>query len=192
MKLRNLVLLIVLLLVTSGFAPVRLARCPGGPVQPIPIALSVTLQRPNAPPPHPSWAVPVRFVLYPIGDPDTVCHEWGLTLDESGRWSGSLAMVPGLYDVRIKNVHTLRNVQRNADFSRPMIINMGELHEGDANDDNRIRITDFGILRNAYFTNEGDLGFDPRADFDENGCIDARDFDLLRANYFLSGDMGNK
>ena len=40
----------------------------------MPIALNVTLQRPNALPPDPSWAVPVHFALYPPGDPDTICH----------------------------------------------------------------------------------------------------------------------
>ena len=66
---------------------------------------------------------------------------------------------------------------------------MGELLEGDADDDNRIRITDFGILRNAYFTDEGDPDFDPRADFDEDDRIRIRDFSLLRLNYFQSGDI---
>ena len=126
----------------------------------MPIAMNVTLQRPNALPPDPSWAVPVHFALYPPGDPDTICHEWDLTLNESGQWSDRLVIFTGLYDARIKNMHTLRNVRRNVDFSGPMTISMGELHEGDANDDNRTRITDFGILRNAYFTNEGDPGFD--------------------------------
>jgi len=155
----------------------------------MPIALNVTLQRPNALPPHLSWAVPVHFALYPPGDPDTICHEWDLTLDESGQWSDWLVIFTGLYDARIKNMHTLRNVRRNVDFSGPMTINMGELHEGDANGDNRIRITDFGILRSAYFTSEGDPGFDPRADFDEDKRIRIADFALLRMNYFQNGDI---
>ena len=156
---------------------------------PVPITLNVALQRPNAPPPDPSWAVPVHFVLYPPGDPDTICHEWDLTLDQSGSWSGDLVLFTGLYDARLKNMHTLRNVRRNVDIAGPMTINMGELHEGDANDDNRIRITDFGILRNAYFTDEGDPGFDPRVDFDEDNRIRIADFALLRMNYFQDGDI---
>jgi len=156
---------------------------------PMPITLNVTLQRPNAPPPHPSWAVPVHFALYPPGDANTICHEWDLTLDESGQWSGWLVLFTGLYDARIKNMHTLRNVRRNVDIAGPMTISMGELHEGDANDDNRVRITDFAILRSAYFTNEGDPDFDPRADFDEDNRIRITDFALLRMNYFQDGDI---
>ena len=156
---------------------------------PVPITLNVTLQRPNAPPPDPSWAVPVHFALYPPGDADTICHEWDLTLDESGQWSDWLVLFTGLYDARIKNLHTLRNVRRNVDIAGPMIIDMGELHEGDADDDNRVRITDFGVLRSAYFTNEGDPDFDPRADFDEDDRIRITDFALLRMNYFQDGDI---
>ena len=54
---------------------------------PVQITLNVTLQRPNAPPPDPSWAVPAHCALYPSSDPDTIYDEWDLTLDESGSWS---------------------------------------------------------------------------------------------------------
>lgn len=181
---------------SSAGAPPRqppVAPVAGCPTQttplPMPITLNVTLQRPNAPPPHPSWAVPVHFALYPPGDANTICHEWDLTLDESGQWSGWLVLFTGLYDARLKNPHTLRNVRRNVNISGPMTIDMGELHEGDANDDNRVRITDFAILRSAYFTDEGDPGFDPRADFDEDNRIRITDFALLRMNYFQDGDI---
>lgn len=147
------------------------------------------LQRPNAPAPDPSWVVLVHLSLHPPGDADTVCHQWDLVLDQSGEWSGQLEAYTGLYDVRLKNAHTLRNVRRDVEITATNTIDMGTLQEGDANNDNRIRITDFGILRNAYFTDEGDPDFDPRADFDENGEIRIRDFSLLRMNYFEDGDV---
>jgi len=155
----------------------------------VPITINVTLQRPNAPAPDPSWAVPVHFALYPPGDPNTIRYEWDMTLDQSGSWSGDLVLETGLYDVRLKNIHTLRNVRRNVNIIGPMTIDMGELHEGDANNDNRVRIADFGILRQAYFTDEGDPNFDPRADFDEDNRIRITDFALLRMNYFQEGDI---
>ena len=155
----------------------------------VPITLTVTLQRPNAPAPDPSWAVPVHFALYPPGDPNTILYQWNLTLDQWGSWSGDLIIENGQYDARLKNMHTLRNVRRNVNIAGPTTIYMGELHEGDANGDNRIRITDFGILRNAYFTDQGDPDFDPRADFDEDDRIRISDFALLRMNYFQDGDI---
>jgi len=156
---------------------------------PLPFTLTVTLQRPNSPPPDPAWAVPVHLALYPPGDENTICHQWDLTLDQSGQWSDYLSMFTGTYDVRVKNMHTLRNVKRNVAIEGPITLDMGTLLEGDADDDNRVRSSDFALLRAAYFTQEGDAGFDPRTDFDEDNRIRSSDFALLRNNYFATGDI---
>ncbi len=164
--------------------------CPGATWMPsVAITLNVTLQRPNAPPPDPSWAVPVHFALYPPGDPNTICHEWDLTLDQSGNWSGNLALFMGLYDARLKSPHTLRNVKYNVNIAGPMTINMGTLLEGDASNDNWVKAIDFSILRPSYWKQQGQSGFDGRADFDENDWVNAADFSLLRTNYWKSGDI---
>ncbi len=164
----------------------RQQTVPPGPIQ---ITLKVNLQRPNTPPPHPSWAVPVHLAFYPTDDPNTVRHEWDLTLDASGQWSGALALTKGTYDVRVKGLHTLRNVRRALAVFGPVTIDMGTLVEGDADGDNRVRASDFALLRAAYFTSEGAPGFDPRVDFDEDNRIRSSDFALLRASYFSSGDI---
>jgi hypothetical protein len=156
---------------------------------PVPFTLTVALQRPNSPPPSPAWAVPVTFTLYPPGDATTICHQWELTLDQSGRWKGFLDLFTGVYDARIRNLHTLRNVKRNVAIGGPATIAMGTLYEGDANADNAVNILDFGRLRNSYFLDEGMPGFDPAADFDENNTINILDFGLLRADYFMEGDI---
>jgi hypothetical protein len=159
--------------------------------EPVPLefTIQVTLQRPNAPSPHPSWAVPVRFGLYRPGDPNALRYQWDLTLDDSGRWSGVLNLARGVYDVRIKNLHTLRNLRRDVAIYAPITLTLGTLLEGDADDDNRVRASDFTLLRAAYFTTEGDPGFDSRADFDEDNRIRSSDFALLRGNYFATGDI---
>jgi len=153
------------------------------------VTLTVDLQRPNAPSPDPSWAVPVHLSLHPPGDAEAVCHEWDLTLDQSGGWSGELEAYAGLYDVRLKNLHTLRNVRQNVEISMTNAIDMGMLLEGDANDDNYVKGDDFSILRTGYFRHEGQAGFDDRADFDEDGWIKGSDFSLLRTNYWTRGDI---
>lgn len=163
-------------------------------VVPLPVTVQVSLQRPNAPPPHASWSVPVHLSLYPPGETATVCHEWDLMLDESGQYvplgiGDYLTVFSGTYDVRVRNLHTLRNVKRSVEFYAPLTINMGTLLEGDASGDNRVRSSDFAILSAAYFTREGDTNFDPRADFDEDNRIRSSDFALLSVNYFLSGDL---
>ncbi len=156
---------------------------------PMPVTLSVTLQRPNSPPPHAAWAVPVTFALYPPGDSVTICHQWNLLLDQNGQWSGWLDLFTGTYDARIRNLHTLRNVKRNVVIAGPVTINMGTLLEGDADADNRVRSSDYALLSAAYFTQEGAAGFDPRTDFDEDNRIRSSDYALLSSNYFLSGDI---
>lgn len=156
---------------------------------PVPITLTVALQRPNSPPPSPAWAVPVTFTLYPPGDSTTICHQWELTLDQSGRWKGFLDLFTGVYDARIRNLHTLRNVRRNLTLAGPATINMGTLYEGDANTDNAVNILDFARLRTSYFLDEGMPGFDPTADFDENNTVNILDFGLLRGDYFMEGDI---
>lgn len=153
------------------------------------ITLTVTLQRPNAPPPDSSWAVPVHLAFYPPGDPNTIRGEWDLTLNDSGQWSGGLNLASGTYDVRARNLHTLRNVKRNVAVAEGATINMGTLREGDADGDNKVRAPDFAILRASYFKKEGDAGFDPRADFDEDQRVRSSDFALLRSNYFSGGDI---
>jgi len=195
----SLAFALLLLLGTVDLGHVTALAAPGShpdagcPTQttplPLPVTTTVTLQRPNSPSPSAPWAVPVHLALYPPGDPNTICHQWDLTLDQNGQWSGYLDLFTGTYDVRLKNMHTLRNVKRNVAITAPLTIDMGTLLEGDADDDNRVRSSDFALLRAAYFTHEGDPGFDPRADFDEDDRIRSSDFALLRGNYFATGDI---
>jgi hypothetical protein len=187
LRVRSLIMLMIAIAtgVWSVYASMQLP--PGCPTDttplPVPITITVTLQRPNSPPPDPSWAVPVHFALYPPGDPDAICWEWDLTLDQSGEWSGDLVLFTGLYDARIKNPHTLRNVKSDVNIAGPMTINMGELLEGDASDNNGVTGQDFSILRTFYW------GPDGAADFDEDGWVGGADFSLLRTNYWTFGDI---
>ena len=61
---------------------------------------------------------------------------------------------------------------------------------GDANGDNRVDSSDFGILIGAYGSaaNVPGSGYDPRADFDASGTVDSDDFALLIGNYGVAGD----
>lgn len=156
---------------------------------PLTMTLAITLQRPNSPPPSAPWAVPMRLSFYPPGDAATVLGQWDVTLDQRGQWTGGVNLAPGTYDVRAKNPHTLRNVKRNVAVAPQTTVAMGTLREGDADNDNRVRASDFAILRATYFKNVGDVGFDARADFDVDQRVRSSDFALLRSNYFASGDI---
>jgi hypothetical protein len=62
-------------------------------------------------------------------------------------------------------------------------VDFGTLLEGDANDDGRISIHDFGLLVGSFGKTTGAAEFDPRADFDRNGGVNISDFGLLAVNF---------
>lgn len=65
------------------------------------------------------------------------------------------------------------------------------LSAGDANGDNTVDFTDFGILIGAFNSaaNIPGSGYDPTADFNGDGFVNSNDFGLLIGNY---GSMGDK
>ena len=66
---------------------------------------------------------------------------------------------------------------------------MGVQLVGDANNDNLVDISDFGILYGTFGRACGDSGFDARADFNGDCVDDIVDFVLLRGNF---GQPGNR
>ena len=63
------------------------------------------------------------------------------------------------------------------------------LPAGDANNDNIVDSTDFGLLVGAYNTDISipGGGYDPKADFNCDGVVDSTDFALLIGNFNLQG-----
>ena len=87
-------------LTPTGEPPTPTATTTTPPVTPMPVTLKVALQPPNAPPPDPAWAVPVRVALHPPGNANVIVHQWNLALDPNGGWNGTLDVAPGPYNVR--------------------------------------------------------------------------------------------
>ena len=96
----------------------------------------------------------------------------------------------GDYTVHIKGgTYLAANVALHVDANNTPVLN-GTLRAGDANNDNKIDIADFGVLVSAY---NGDVtmagsGYDVHADFNGDGVIDIADFGLLVSNYNGVGD----
>jgi hypothetical protein len=142
---------------------------------------SVTLQRPGKPAPDPSWQVPLTVKVGTI--------PYAVTTDQSGNFTLS-GLTPGTYDILVKNAHTLSNIRRNRILaSGPNSINMGELKEGDANNDDTVNSSDFLLLRGSYFKSAGQPGFVDGADFNEDNLVNSSDFLLMRSSYFQSGPV---
>ena len=62
---------------------------------------------------------------------------------------------------------------------------------GDANNDNSVDSTDFGILIGAFNTDNSTphSGYDIEADFNCDGSVDSTDFGLLIGNFNIRGDL---
>jgi hypothetical protein len=112
-----------------------------------------------------------------------------VTTDQMGNFAVS-GLTPGTCDIQAKNGHTLSNKRTAYTLvSGVNTINMGELKEGDANNDDTVNSSDFLLLRGSYFKSEGEPGFVDGADFNEDGTVNSSDFLLLRNNYFMSGPI---
>ena len=147
---------------------------------------SVTLQgRPT--PPDASWSVPLRVKLTLPGE-TTPIYSLTTTTDTSGHFVLG-GILPGTYDVYVKNIHTLQNKQTIALVEGTNVVNFGTLKEGDANDNNFVNLTDFSILANTFSKCVGYIGYDGRADFNESGCVTLPDFSLLSTNFLQGGQI---
>jgi len=152
----------------------------GGGIETATLQGSVDLQgRPSKP--GPTWSVPLTVTVG--GTP------YAATTDQWGQFTVS-GLAPGMYDITVKNSHTLSNIRRNYTLGvGANVVYMGELKEGDASCDDRVDSSDFLLLRGSYFKSAGQPGFVDGADFNEDGTVNSSDFLLLRANYFESGPI---
>ena len=145
----------------------------------------VSLERPGAAAPDPSWIVPLEITRCGEGDATV----YPATTDASGAFTVSLPA--GSYPVRVKSSHTLANLVQDVvvpEGGATGPISFGLLREGDADGDNNVVSADFFILRNTYNLASGDPSYDDRADFNENDAVTSADFFLLKDNYNEPGD----
>jgi len=107
-----------------------------------------------------------------------------VTTDTQGKFEIT-GLTPGVYDIRVKNSHSLANVRLGVTLlPGANNLDLGTLREGDCNDDNCVAITDFSILANGFSPL-----YDPRADLNMDGHVSILDFSMLRDNFGLCGDV---
>ena len=87
----------------------------------------------------------------------------------------------GLYDITIKGRKNLRVLLPNVVINGPILLPDATLPAGDANNDNSVDSTDFGLLIGAFNTSASvpGSGYDPAEDFNFDGSVDSSDFGLL-------------
>jgi hypothetical protein len=156
------------------------------------ITTSVLLQGSQRP--DSGWVVPLTVKFFNPGAnvmTATPVYTFNLTTAKVGGYATAQCpgVAPGNYDVTAVSEHTLVNVKRNVTVTAPSTtVNLSPeikyaLLEGNANNDDRINILDFGILATSYGKSKGQPGYNPMADFDRNDVVNIFDFGLLATNY---------
>ncbi len=139
-------------------------------------------------PPDALWEVPLTVELR---DPatDATLQIFAPHTDDQGRFEIG-GVTPGTYDLRVKGMHTLAN--RWSELTLAVgdnAVDLGELLEGDADNDNDVDASDASLVNLAFGTAPGDANWDPRADFNEDEVVDGVDMGLLGASFGRVGDV---
>ena len=115
----------------------------------------------------------------------------GLTLNANHAFGSFTlpAVPPGTYDVAIKGWKWLRVSIPNVAVYAPLTLPAVLLPAGDANGDNSVDATDFGIFVSAYNSDSSvpGSGYDGNADFNMDGLVDPTDFSLFVGNFNTVG-----
>jgi hypothetical protein len=139
--------------------------------------------RPTAP--NASYVTTATLTLLPTNCPQPDIRS--VTTDSYGRFTVCKVMT-GTYDIIAKGFNTLATrVEDKVLPSSGLSVTLGSLLSGDANNDNKVTIADFTILRAAYRTVKGDAAYDIRADFNNDGKVNIQDFSLLATHFSQAG-----
>jgi hypothetical protein len=138
----------------------------------------VSLQgRPN--PPDSRWVT--ELTISTGGKQDSV------TTDDSGycELPNSLLPLPtGSNFICAKKPHALQNkVEANIPLADDEVIDFGTLIEGDTDDDNKLWLPDFDLIRQNINKCEGEPDYNANADLDADGCVTEADARLFQANF---------
>ncbi len=142
--------------------------------------------------PAPAWVAPLAVRLFLPGD-DLPAYQFDTTTDASGSFVVPGATTPGVwassYNVKVKNPQMLQVVSNGLPFSdtEATVQDFGLLKGGDANNDNRVSLTDLSILASTYGKALGDPGYDGRADFSADGRVSLTDLSIMSSNYGAAG-----
>ena len=118
---------------------------------------------------------PVTFLFRPSGGGTVIPRT--INLGSGGVFSIS-GLPAGTYNVAVKAAKWLQVLQTAA-LTADIASFSATLPGGDANGDNQVDLTDFGILVNAFGSSSGGSGYDTRADFSCDGSVDLTDFGIL-------------
>ena len=146
--------------------------------------------------PHPLQQLPITLTLKTGA---TELSYPGLTTDASGYFRVEGGDLPGgVYSWRVKGPHGTPDTNTTPGFlansgtltwpdGGSLVVEMGVMRAGDANNDNIVEVVDFNILKGTFGRSVGDPLYDARADFDGSQTVEVVDFSLLKGNFGQSG-----
>ena len=79
------------------------------------------------------------------------------------------------------------SIQNVTTFSFDIVVGASQYYAGDANHDGTVGPADLAVFSIAYGSTPVDPEWNPDADFDRSGKIDAHDFSLMSSNYGKKG-----
>ncbi len=139
----------------------------------------------DAPSDHWWFGYPLTVELFTPGGTEPIAtHE--VTLDSWGYFVVP-GVTPGVYDVRIKNHHSLSQKLLNVAVDAQQLVLFNMLHEGDTTNDDVIWYDDFDSMQRSFATCIGDAHYNPIADIDDDGCVWGYDISLLTTNFGIGG-----
>ena len=101
------------------------------------------------------------------------------------------SLIPGTYDVSIKNWTCLSEVVSNVTLTagNTTVVDFGTTREGDSNNDDHIDILDASLLVGAFGSSEGGPGWNAHCDFNRDTHINILDASALASNFGQGGDL---
>lgn len=142
-------------------------------------------------PGDPTWETPlvVRF----FDNSTKVEMGWSprnITTDAYGDFT-VVGIVPGSYDIGIKNFTSLSEVVANVTMNVGALteVYFDVLLEGDANNDDYISGGDYSRLSAAWMSYPGLENWNPNVDFNRDRYISGGDYSLLSSSWLQYGDM---
>ncbi len=156
----------------------------------------VTLADTGRPVPS-GWEVPMEICFFPAGSgtptimngsPSAIYYFSGTSTYQSSPSEVAQYVCTGVaddtYSVTVDSEHTLLNWKKNvAVSSSTTSVDMGTLLEGDTDDSGSVNFTDYFNLGISYGKDQGEAGYDARADFNGDDSVNFTDYFLLGSNY---------
>ena len=95
-----------------------------------------------------------------------------------------LGYPPGTYTITARRPGHI-DIQTQVTILPYVVVNMGEalLPGGDVDEDGVVGASDVVIAMGAYGTCQGEPGYEPLADQNENGCVDDIDIAIVNDNF---------